>query len=168
MDIYKQALMTYGVGHQLTKLAEEAAELAVASLHLAGGRVALAEVAEEAADIEIMLSQLRLIMGDQIDEHKRSKLTRLRLRLGRDWKVEASEVVQGSNTVASDTHGPSESAALDKPIDADPGRTHVRYVCQCGQSVRVQQIGDGYDAVLEIPCPLCGARMRPEVDNDKR
>jgi NTP pyrophosphatase (non-canonical NTP hydrolase)/DNA-directed RNA polymerase subunit RPC12/RpoP len=152
MDIYQQALHTYGVGNQLRKLAEESAELAVAAMHVAGvdsdiDWAKTAEVAEEAADVEIMLSQLRLLMADMIDEQKRYKLIRLRSRLGRDWSID-------------------ESLA-----PAAPASAHVRYVCHCGQSVRVQQIGDGYDAVLEIPCPACGARMIPErqeVNDDDR
>jgi NTP pyrophosphatase (non-canonical NTP hydrolase)/DNA-directed RNA polymerase subunit RPC12/RpoP len=163
MDIYQQALHTYGVGNQLRKLAEEAAELAVAALHVAvvdgdidWARTAqVAEVAEEAADVEIMLSQLRLLMADMIDEQKRYKLIRLRSRLGRDWKPDAT-------TTADSTQATQTIRDAARAIDAVARRGHTRYICTCGQAVQVQAMGDGFDAVLEIPCPACGARMIPE------
>jgi phosphoribosyl-ATP pyrophosphohydrolase/DNA-directed RNA polymerase subunit RPC12/RpoP len=160
MDIYQQALHSYGVGNQLRKLAEEAAELAVAALHAAGvdsdiDWAKTTEVAEEAADVEIMLSQLRLLMADMIDEQKRYKLIRLRSRLGRDWKLDAF-------TAAKSTPATQTVRATARAIDAAARRGHTRYICACGQTVQVQSMGDGFDAVLEIPCPACGARMIPE------
>jgi NTP pyrophosphatase (non-canonical NTP hydrolase)/DNA-directed RNA polymerase subunit RPC12/RpoP len=160
MDIYQQALHSYGVGNQLRKLAEEAAELAVAALHVAGvdsdiDWAKTTEVAEEAADVEIMLSQLRLLMADMIDEQKRYKLIRLRSRLGRDWKLDAF-------TAAKSTPATQTVRATARAIDAAARRGHTRYICACGQTVQVQSMGDGFDAVLEIPCPACGARMIPE------
>jgi NTP pyrophosphatase (non-canonical NTP hydrolase)/DNA-directed RNA polymerase subunit RPC12/RpoP len=154
-----------GVGNQLRKLAEEAAELAVAALHVAGvdGDIdwaRTAQVAEEAADVEIMLSQLRLLMADMIDEQKRYKLIRLRSRLGRDWKPDAT-------TTADSTQATQTIRDAARAIDAVARRGHTRYICTCGQAVQVQAMGDGFDAVLEIPCPSCGGRMIPEVDDDR-
>jgi NTP pyrophosphatase (non-canonical NTP hydrolase)/DNA-directed RNA polymerase subunit RPC12/RpoP len=165
MDIYQQALHTYGVGNQLRKLAEEAAELAVAALHVAGvdsdiDWAKTAEVAEEAADVEIMLSQLRLLMADMIDEQKRYKLIRLRSRIGHGWKMDATTTA----TTDPATHTIRNAARV---IDAVARRGHTRYICTCGQAVQVQSMGDGFDAVLEIPCPSCGGRMIPEVDDDR-
>jgi DNA-directed RNA polymerase subunit RPC12/RpoP len=122
------------------------------------------EVAEEAADVEIMLSQLRLLMADMIDEQKRYKLIRLRSRLGRDWKLDAT-------TVAENTPSTQAVRNAARAINAVARRGHTKYICTCGQTVQVQSMGDGFDAVLEIPCPSCGGRMIPErqeMNDDER
>ncbi|GAU08122.1 hypothetical protein [Desulfoplanes formicivorans] len=81
-SIYKEALCTWGVEAQLAMVAEEATELATAALHVLRNRPALEQLAEEAADMEIMLSQLRLMIGGKrIDGKKAIKLERLRKTL---------------------------------------------------------------------------------------
>jgi NTP pyrophosphatase (non-canonical NTP hydrolase) len=85
--IYEEALDTWGTSLQIGMIAEEATELATAALHVLRGRDALYELAEEAADMEIMLAQLRVMMGEKIDEHKIRKLQRLRERLDEDHHV---------------------------------------------------------------------------------
>ncbi|MFA7174857.1 MAG: hypothetical protein WC340_15890 [Kiritimatiellia bacterium] len=80
-NIYQEALEAFGAQHQLMKVAEEASELATAALHMLDGRDAMAELAEEAADMEIILAQLRLLIGDEIDKQKTRKLKRLRATL---------------------------------------------------------------------------------------
>lgn len=91
-NIYEEALSTWGTKPQLAMVAEEASELATAALHVLRDRDAVNELAEEAADVEIMLAQLRVLIGDQIDEQKRKKLVRLRKTLDslppRAWKYE--------------------------------------------------------------------------------
>lgn len=79
--IYEEALETWGTSLQIGMVAEEATELATAALHVLRGRDALDELAEEAADMEIMLAQLRVLMAEKIDEHKTRKLQRLRKTL---------------------------------------------------------------------------------------
>lgn len=49
---------------------------------------------------------------------------------------------------------------------------YVCYVCYCGQIVRISVPGGAapceyQDSVFEIPCPRCGARMKPDVGDDK-
>lgn len=80
-NIYQEALTTLGTQNQLRKVAEEASELATAALHVLDGRDAKDELAEEAADMGIMLAQLRLLIGDEIDKQKTRKLKRLRATL---------------------------------------------------------------------------------------
>ncbi|MCB7134790.1 hypothetical protein LE270_22525 [Salmonella enterica subsp. enterica serovar Hillegersberg] len=80
--IYRTALRKWGPEKQLAKLAEEAAELSAAaarSLTGCGGETALAE---EMADVEIMLEQFRQNGMDKlIDFWKAKKLARLAERL---------------------------------------------------------------------------------------
>lgn len=149
-NIYQAAMDLWGAESQLGMLAEESAELAAASMHLCRGRAAEAEVAEESADVEIMLAQIRLLpgMSEAIDAWKVRKLARLRQTI----------VLQSRKSVP-------------KRGDEARKQTHfpcVSYVCQCGQTVRIRPLGDGYDSVLEISCPRCGARMIPEVNDDQR
>jgi phosphoribosyl-ATP pyrophosphohydrolase len=93
--IYEEALTTFGYKHRLLKVAEEATELATAALHVYDGRDAVAELAEEAADMEIMLSQLRVEIGDKIDEQKVGKLVRLRKTIdgfNGTWKTTGNDI----------------------------------------------------------------------------
>lgn len=80
-EIYKAATLKFGVRAQMQMVTEECAELIVAINHNLRGRVGWAKVAEECADVEIMLGQMRVLMGDNIDEMKRAKLERLTYRL---------------------------------------------------------------------------------------
>jgi NTP pyrophosphatase (non-canonical NTP hydrolase)/DNA-directed RNA polymerase subunit RPC12/RpoP len=155
MNIYEEALDTWGEAPQIAMLAEECTELAAAALHLLRGREAKEEVAEEAADVEIMLQQLRLIMGDEIDEWKRKKIHRLRHVLDR---VRVSITQNGTWRVTAD-----DMQAVAKAMNST---RFIRYECgSCGEKVRVNEpgkTGDEYaDTVLEISCPRCGGRMRP-------
>lgn len=149
MNIYEEALDTWGEASQIAMLAEECSELAAAALHLLRGRKSEEEVAEEAADVEIMLEQLRVIMGEEIDEWKRKKIYRLRQVLDRQngkWRVKDDDMQTFAKVMNS--------------------TSFIRYECgSCGEKVRVNNLGsagDEYgDTVLEISCPRCGGRMRP-------
>ena len=88
--IERQAVAHYGPAHQLVKTQEELGELiqAIAKLQNAENAAeaeALAErVLEEAADVSIMLDQLKLIIPlgtSRMDAWKKSKLSRLAKRL---------------------------------------------------------------------------------------
>jgi len=103
--VYKRAIEAWGIGPQLLMVVEEMAELAKAILKLARSHEgkeaqAIMSVMEEAADVEIMLEQLRLILlhvsGTErpmradlqldmgVDSIKAQKLERLAVRLGRE------------------------------------------------------------------------------------
>jgi NTP pyrophosphatase (non-canonical NTP hydrolase) len=78
--IYKEALAAWGAEAQLNQLTEELAELIVATRHSLRGRIH--NMPEEIADVEIMLAQARLLIGDgPIELAKAAKLERLRERL---------------------------------------------------------------------------------------
>lgn len=93
------AIDKYGKVHQLLKLAEECAELNHAIMRYLETREmdvleydVLEHVFMEAADVEIMLSQLRVMYPDnEIDDMKTIKLERLKERVNgwRDPDLEA-------------------------------------------------------------------------------
>ena len=78
MDIYYQAVQKFGIPTQVTKALEELSELSVAILHYYSGKVSVDAFADEIADVEIMCSQLRHIIGNEIVTAKKTaKLERL-------------------------------------------------------------------------------------------
>ena len=79
--IYRRALDKWGPEAQLLKVAEECSELAAAVLQYLQDRVPVHEVAEEIADVEIMLGQMRLYFGVIVESKKQAKLERLADRL---------------------------------------------------------------------------------------
>jgi NTP pyrophosphatase (non-canonical NTP hydrolase) len=81
IDLYKKAIMVWGVEAQLGHLIEECAELICAVRHCQRGR--LHNMAEEIADVEIMLAQARLMLGEDeaIERIKQEKLALLRAKL---------------------------------------------------------------------------------------
>jgi len=80
--IYRQAVLTFGTEAQTRKAAEECIELSLACMHALDGRANMANIAEECADVEIMLAQMRLIYGDkEIDAWKEKKLNALALKI---------------------------------------------------------------------------------------
>lgn len=81
--IYNAAFSRWGFDSQVLALAEESSELAAACTRLINHKTNCSKVAEEAADVEIMLEQLRHNgMGDMIDQEKSRKLTRLAQAVG--------------------------------------------------------------------------------------
>ncbi|QST27755.1 hypothetical protein JRC42_19655 [Escherichia albertii] len=81
--IYRAALCKWGPEKQLAKLAEEAAELSAAAARNLTGCGNEAALANEIADVEIMIEQFRQNGMDKlIDFWKAKKLARLAERLG--------------------------------------------------------------------------------------
>ena len=76
-EIADMAIEMYGATHQEGVAIEECAELIQAITHKHRGRVD--NIAEEIADVEIMLEQLKIINSchGEVAEIKRYKLTRL-------------------------------------------------------------------------------------------
>jgi NTP pyrophosphatase (non-canonical NTP hydrolase) len=82
MNIYERAVEKWGTYLQLDMVLEEMLELGNAIMKYRRGRAEDANVEEEIADVEIMLSQLRCIFNEKmIDTFKEEKLERLRRRL---------------------------------------------------------------------------------------
>ena len=84
VEVLGKAVITYGYVHQTIKAAEELSELLVALnkwLGMSENEDYIRDnIREECADVEIMLSQLKIIFGDWSD-WKHYKLDRLEGRL---------------------------------------------------------------------------------------
>lgn len=84
--VYEQALAAYGERAQVLMVIEEMSELTKEICKHFRGRPNIEELADEVADVTIMLEQLRLIYGlnDLVCEHMDMKIIRLKERLGMD------------------------------------------------------------------------------------
>jgi len=84
-EIYEQAVKHYGKLNQLIKAMEECGELIQALARWAEGEPVIGNIAEEIADVEIMIEQLKIILGDKYEEYltlkKAEKLGKLAERL---------------------------------------------------------------------------------------
>lgn len=91
-EIYEQAVAHYGRINQLIKAMEECGELIQALARWSNGEAVFGNVCEEIADVEIMLEQLKIILGDRYAEYlnlkKAEKLGRLAERLGMEKYAE--------------------------------------------------------------------------------
>ena len=83
-DIYVRALNLWGNAAQINMAIEECAELIVKLVKSdrRNNGATIDEIAEEIADVEIMMSQLRILFGDEaVEAAKIKKLARLEERL---------------------------------------------------------------------------------------
>ena len=82
-EIMRQAIRTYGAQAQEMVLLEEMSELQKEICKYWRGRDNLAEIAEEIADVEIMLEQMKMIFqcADTVSLYRIQKLKRLERRL---------------------------------------------------------------------------------------
>lgn len=80
IDIYKKAINTFGESAQMIVALEECSELQKEITKLLRGKGNLEHLAEEMADAEIMLEQLKLIFGlhSQVTKVKGEKIARLK------------------------------------------------------------------------------------------
>lgn len=84
IDIYHEAIEHYGMETQLRAAQKECVGLIVAISHVLREierEGAWADLAEEVADVSIMITQLRLICGPAVDRAIEAKLRRLRGRI---------------------------------------------------------------------------------------
>lgn len=81
--IVHKAIEVCGVDHQLKLVLEEMAELQKEICKNWRGRDNVDQIAEECADVEITLAQLKIIFGieGEVERHRTMKLNRLKLRL---------------------------------------------------------------------------------------
>ena len=85
MNIYRRALKIHGEDNQVNMAIEECGEFIVAASHRRRGRHRdIYKFAEEIADSEIMMRQMRILTPrGLVDQIKREKLARLAKRLDR-------------------------------------------------------------------------------------
>jgi len=84
-EIYRQAIDKWGAEGQITMVFEEMAELQKELCKSLRGKENRIEIAEEMADVEIMLEQMKILFGieEGVERHKTLKLQRLEGRLKR-------------------------------------------------------------------------------------
>jgi len=81
--IFDAAFALWGYDAQVLTVSEECSELSAACTRFINHKANGNKIAEEAADVEIMIEQLRHNgMNDMIEVHKARKLTRLARRVG--------------------------------------------------------------------------------------
>ena len=86
-ELYKRALKTWGKGPQMMQVVEEMAELTKELMkNINRNKDNIDEIIEEAADVEIMLGQLKCCynISEQIANYKANKLKVIEKRLD-DW-----------------------------------------------------------------------------------
>lgn len=84
-EVYKQALEKWGAEAQICMVFEEMAELQKELCKALRGKENRIEIAEEIADVEIMLAQMKILFGieEGVERYKKLKIQRLQERLER-------------------------------------------------------------------------------------
>lgn len=78
-ELCRAALQFFGNEHQIRKCMEELSELSVAVCHCYDGKDSVRHVAEEIADVENLIEQMKILFNchDQVDRQRRFKLEAL-------------------------------------------------------------------------------------------
>lgn len=84
-EIYRQAIDKWGAEAQITMVFEEMAELQKELCKCLRGKDNRIEIADEIADVEIMLEQMKVLFSIEngVERHKKLKLSRLKDRVNR-------------------------------------------------------------------------------------
>lgn len=82
-EVLQRALYTYGSFLQVAVMMEEMSELQKELCKYLRGKYSLANIAEEIADVEIMLEQMKMLFccTDDVRNERRRKVERLKERL---------------------------------------------------------------------------------------
>lgn len=82
-EVYRRAIETFGEEAQLWMVIEEMSELAKEICKYQRGKRSLIDIADEIADVQIMLEQATMIFGvdDLVSWHMDQKVERLRERV---------------------------------------------------------------------------------------
>lgn len=83
-EVLQEALDTYGSAMQIVVMMEEMSELQKELCKYLRGKCSLASIAQEIADVEIMLEQMKMLFrcADEVRDVRRRKVERLKERLG--------------------------------------------------------------------------------------
>jgi len=83
MEVLQRALDTYGSSMQIVVMMEEMSELQKELCKYLRGKCSQASIAEEIADVEIMLEQMKMLFccTDAVRNERRRKVERLKARL---------------------------------------------------------------------------------------
>ncbi|BBS47960.1 TPA: hypothetical protein ACK1ZZ_002504 [Klebsiella pneumoniae] len=148
--IFEAAFAKWGFDSQVLVLAEEASELSASCVRFINHKTGSDKVAEEAADVEIMIEQLRHNgMGPMIDHEKNRKMTRLAQIVGVDSQPFSpfGPSVQGLLEEASEQMGLAETLYRDPKTSnryaAARARMAVSLLMQAAQKmIREQQYAE--------------------------
>jgi len=78
LNVYEEAVKTWGFKSQIDMAIEECSELITALRHCDRGKITAEAVCDEVADVEIMMAQLRVMLGDSnVEMAKSKKINRL-------------------------------------------------------------------------------------------
>lgn len=96
-EIYKKALLKWGEGAQIAMVFEEMAELQKELCKCLRGKNVTGQIAEEIADVEIMLSQMKTLfkIENQVEDAKQYKLARLEGKLNEPGDKHIENDVKG-------------------------------------------------------------------------
>ena len=83
LSVFQRAIATWGDDAQMKMVLEEMSELQKEICKMWRGKDNRGAIAEEVADVEIMLDQLKLMLDIpyEVEQHRQNKLQRLRERL---------------------------------------------------------------------------------------
>lgn len=83
-EVFETALKTWGTCAQIVMVFEEMSELQKELCKSVRGKDNAEQISEEIADVQIMLEQMIILYncGDAVKEYRRSKVERLKIRLG--------------------------------------------------------------------------------------
>ena len=83
-DVFETALNKWGADAQTVMVFEEMSELQKELCKHARGADNVEQIAEEIADVQIMLEQMTILHDceEAVQEYRRSKIERLKIRLG--------------------------------------------------------------------------------------
>ncbi|HDZ1393096.1 hypothetical protein LIN35_18690 [Klebsiella pneumoniae] len=155
--IFEAAFAKWGFDSQVLVLAEEASELSASCVRFINHKAGSDKVADEAADVEIMIEQLRHNgMGPMIDHEKHRKMNRLAQIVG----LESPPVspfgpsVQGLLEEASEQLGLAETLYRDTKTSnryaAARARMAVSLLMQAAQKmIREQQYAERMQAEVK-------------------
>lgn len=88
IEIYKQAIESWGVQNQVLMVMEESGEMLNALAKFNRGRSTEAEIRTELADVWILMEQMAVVFGwDEFQAEKERKLQRLKKRLEDGFKL---------------------------------------------------------------------------------
>ena len=77
-QLYAQAIEKFGIDSQLNILIEECSEIIKEVCKRKRGYDNTDDLAQELVDVEIMIGQMRVVFGDEMDKWKKIKLKRLK------------------------------------------------------------------------------------------
>lgn len=89
--VYKSAMLRYGIDNQIIMVFEEMAELQKELSKFKRGSGNTENIAEEIADVQIMLEQMILFfdLNSRVEWYKEEKIERLSKRLAKSGKADA-------------------------------------------------------------------------------